>query len=33
VPTRVKWFWLGFKLFQGILGFIWRHFVIWVDWF
>jgi hypothetical protein len=33
VPSRVKPLRVGFKLFQGVLGVFWRHFVNWVKWF
>jgi hypothetical protein len=33
VPSRVKRLRVGFKLFQGVLGVFWRHFVHWAKWF
>jgi hypothetical protein len=33
VPSRVKRLRGGFKIFQGVLGVLRRHFVNWVKWF
>jgi hypothetical protein len=33
VPSRVKRLSVGFKLFHGVLGVFWRHFVNWAKWF
>jgi hypothetical protein len=33
VPSHVKRLRIGFKLFQGVLGVFWRHFVNWAKWF